>query len=259
MQSFCQWDWSMNRRIPQGEIPRAPFLVVVHDVCPVFESEVSAIVTALKPLIGRNMAAAVVPNWHGRDDINDRFHHSLNDHFDELLLHGWTHRREQGSGAVSFVTQGSDEFSGLSVADARHRLKLGQQKLGSLLGGPIAGFVPPAWQRGPIRPALLKETGLQYLMGYRTIEWSDGFSMCLSTFTWDVGRFAVLGLSAEWIGRLMQFSSPNRLTCLAVHPVDVPRGYLPRIVSIVDSLLAAGRTPCLPGELHSVLAKETAA
>ena len=37
--------------------------------------------------------------------------------------------------------------------------------------------------------------------------------------------------------------------CVAAHPIDAPRGYLPRIVRTVDSWLQSGRTPILPSEL----------
>lgn len=237
----------------------APFLVVVHDVCPVFQHEVTAIIDALNPSIGRKMAAAVVPKWHGQAIDDGRFCESLADHFDEILLHGRTHQRERGGGVISFVTQHSDEFAGLNADDALQRLKLGQEQLTKLFGHRIAGFVPPAWQRGPIRGEILQQSGLDYLMGYRAIQWADGHSIPLSTLTWDVGRFTSLGVAAEWVGRLLYRYSPQRMACLAIHPVDVSRGYLPRIVRFVERWMTAGGIPVVPGNLYRPLAKETAA
>lgn len=232
-----------------------PFLVVVHDVCPVFEQGVIAITHALKSRIGRKIAAAVVPNWHGQAIDDGQFCETVMDHFGEILLHGWTHQRDRAGGAVSFVTQQSDEFSGLRTDAALQRLKLGQERLSRLFNRRVAGFVPPAWQRGPIRPDILQQSGLEYLMGYRTIQWAQGHSIPLSTLTWDVGRFAALGVVAEWIGRTFYRHFPNSLACLAIHPIDVLRGYLPRIVQIVDQLTAAGGIPVLPGNLCPSLAK----
>ena len=35
--------------------------------------------------------------------------------FGEILLHGWTHQREAGYGMVSYLTNRSDEFTGLTA------------------------------------------------------------------------------------------------------------------------------------------------
>ena len=42
------------------------FAVVVHDVAPAFLPQLARIAEALAPRIGRRLAGAVVPCWHGR-------------------------------------------------------------------------------------------------------------------------------------------------------------------------------------------------
>jgi hypothetical protein len=77
----------------------------------------------------------------------------------------------------------------------------------------------------------------------------DGRRIPLSTITWDVGRFGRLGYVAETIGCALGRARNRSLRCLAAHPVDAARGYLPRIVRTVDSWLQSGGTPVLPSEL----------
>ena len=80
----------------------------------------------------------------------------------------------------------------------------------------------------------------------------DGRRIPVSTVTWDVGRFGRLGYVAESIGCALGRVRSRSLRCLAAHPVDASRGYLPRIVRTVDSWLQSGRTPILPSELLAI-------
>jgi predicted deacetylase len=235
----------------RGETERR-FAVVVHDVCPTHSHGTQEVVTALEPLVGTTISAAVVPNWHGTlFDAKLDFAGSVARQFGEILLHGWTHQREAGRGIVSYCTNGSDELTGLEADETSSRLRLGQDQLARLFGHRSAGFVPPAWQRGCIDPKLLRLHGLQFLFGYMAIESVDGRRIPLSTITWDVGRFAKLGYLAESVGRAQSMVRRHGLRCLAAHPVDASRGYLPRIVRTVDSWIQSGWTPILPGELLS--------
>ena len=226
------------------------FVVVVHDVCPAHSHGTRALLAALEPLVGNTISAAIVPNWHGTlFDAKLDFASWVAHQFDEILLHGWTHEREAGRGVVSYCTNASDEFMGLNHAETSSRLGLGQNQLTSLFGQRSAGFVPPAWQRGLVDRKTLCQHGLEFLFGYMAIDFVDGRRIPLSTITWDVGRFAPLGHVAESIGRALGRVRDRSLPCLAAHPVDVSRGYLPRIVRTVDSWLRSGRTPILPSEL----------
>ncbi len=233
-----------------AEVTERRFVVVVHDVCPIHSDEVQELFAALEPLVGRSISAAVVPNWHGAlFDTELGFAKWVMRQFGEILLHGWTHEREAGRGFVSYCTSASDEFTALSHDETSSRVRLGQNQLKNLFGHRSAGFVPPAWQRGLVDRKTLCEHGLEFLFGYMAIDFVDGRRIPLSTITWDVGRFGRLGYVAESIGCVLGRVRDRSLRCLAAHPVDASRGYLPRIVRTVDSWLQSGRTPILPSEL----------
>jgi predicted deacetylase len=235
------------------------FVVVVHDVCPSHSHEVQELLAALEPLVGRTISAAVVPNWHGAlFNAELGFAKWLARQFGEILLHGWTHQREAGRGIVSYCTNGSDEFAGLGHDETSARLGLGQIQLTNLFGHPCAGFVPPAWQRGSIDRQTLVRHGLQFLFGYMSIDFVDGRRIPVSTVTWDVGRFRRLGYVAASLGYALGTVRRRSLRCLAVHPVDASRGYLPRIIRAVESWLRSGRIPILPSELLAKVREDSA-
>ena len=232
------------------------FIVIVHDVCKAHADDIHRIVAALEPFVGRTIAAAVVPNWHGvRIDEEVCFTEWVTRQFGEILLHGWTHSRDARNGLVSFFTNRSDEFAGLTQDETNMRLQLGQSLLTEIFGPRVAGFVPPAWQRGRIRRETLVRHGLEFLFGYLSIELVDGRRIPVSTITWDVGRFGLLGYAAEMFGRVLCWGRSRSIPCLAVHPVDVARGFLPRIIRTVESWMQSGRTPVLPGKLFRLTSK----
>jgi predicted deacetylase len=220
---------NVNRTEYPGTVAaRREFIVVVHDACPVHSDEIQEVVSALEPLVGRTIAAAVVPSWHRSGfDAENCFAEWVTRHFGEILLHGWTHQRDE----------------------AGSRIQLGQNHLTNIFGAQAAGFVAPAWQRGRIERKTLGLHGLEFLLGYLAIECVDGRRVPVSTVTWDVGRFGRLGYAAALIGHALAWGRGRSIRCLAAHPADVSRGYLPRIIRTVESWMRSGRTPILPSEL----------
>ena len=73
---------------------RGRFVVAIHDVAPVFWSELEEIVRALGELVGRTVSLAVVPSWHGCWPLtaHPRFVGWLAERGGEQLLHGYEHR-----------------------------------------------------------------------------------------------------------------------------------------------------------------------
>ena len=229
------------------------FAVVVHDVAPVFERPTRAILRELAPRIGDRMTAAVVPCWRGVpwNRAGDRdFLRVVEEDFGEILQHGFTHRH-RGYGLVSILSGGANEFAGLSIREARTRLKQGRELLGGLFGSRIAGFLPPAWQAGRVAIEDLGRVGFEYTLGFRSIRFVDGRTIRLATWSWDWGVLAALGYMGEKIGDAVFAARPDVLPCLAIHPIDVDRGFLRRILRLVDRLAGEGRSPILLSELAS--------
>lgn len=222
-----------------------PFSIVVHDVAPPFISPITTILGQLKPLVQGPINAALVPNWHGESPApaTPGFGAFVRTHFDEVLLHGYTHCRNHGGSLLSCLTHKSDEFSGSPGTEAIERLRRGQAVMAELLGEPARGFIPPAWQRGPITLRLLSECGLHYCVGLTGIECANGRRIPLSTWSWDAGVIAELGYLGEATGAITFAVRRRALPCVVFHPVDVRRGHLPRGLRLVQAFLAKGRQP----------------
>ncbi|MBT4868262.1 MAG: DUF2334 domain-containing protein [Planctomycetaceae bacterium] len=223
------------------------FYVVMHDVAPCFLRQISAIVDALAPLIETRIAAAVVPSWHGKPIAAEDapFVDLVRERFDDVLLHGLTHSRSSGRGLVSFITGGADEFNGLTPEETDSRLQRGQAVMREQFDAPACGFIAPTFQRGRLTADRLARFGLNYAVGFRHIDFADGSRIPVATWCWDVSRWGTLGHVGHFYGNLRMRLYRNLLPCLAIHPVDVDRGFLPHIVKLTQKLLDEGRSPIL--------------
>src|SRR3954469_8895087 len=111
------------------------FAVVVHDVAPAFLPQLARIAEALTPRVGREVAGAVVPCWHGCpiEGPGGDFARFVAGGFGGVLEHGYTHRQDW-PGVLSRFTGRSDELVGLPREEVRHRLGLGRELLRRALG-----------------------------------------------------------------------------------------------------------------------------
>ena len=227
-----------------------PFCVVVHDVTPRFARDVDTILGQLTPLVGQQLASAVVPRWHGRAATGgDRacFRQWMTE-FGETLLHGWTHCRVRRPGLVSAVTNRADEFGGLRCAEILARVREGQQEMSEILGLALRGFVPPAWQL-PVNARELQPAGIDFVVRFTRLESSSTRPVPLATWSWDWGGVPGSGRIGSWIGPWRLRWQPLAIPCIVLHPTDVARGHLASAVAAIRHLLATGRTPCLPSQL----------
>jgi peptidoglycan/xylan/chitin deacetylase (PgdA/CDA1 family) len=222
-----------------------PFVVCIHDAAPPFARETAAMIRDLAPLVGRDLAFGVVPDWHGAWplDAHPGFCSMVQDAAAELLLHGCDHRRRTGRGPVSWLAEGSDEMNGLTGDDLTHTLARGQRTFIDAFGAAARGFIAPAWQRGDVRAG----SDVAYVMGFFSLD-APGRRVPLATWTWDCGRWRTLGHVGHATGRLLH-ALGGRTPVLAIHPRDLGRGYWPAILRLTRSLLDAGYEPRTPSDL----------
>lgn len=217
------------------------FLVCVHDATPAFAAETHALLRDLAPLVGRRISLGVVPDWHGKWplDAYPSYSQMIRERAEEFLLHGYFHQRRIGRGPVSVLTDGSDEMNGLDADGTRLTLERGQRAFVEAFGSAARGFLAPGWQRGHVRP---DTAGLDYTVGFFSLESRNGRNIPLATWTWDCGRWPWLGHIGHGLGRVSQFLDRGVPT-LAIHPRDLERGFWPGVLRQIEELLAAGYTP----------------
>jgi hypothetical protein len=147
----------------------------------------------------------------------------------ELVAHGLVHRRERPSTPTvrpfSWATGYSDELAGLSRARARELVRESRSILEDLFGRPIAGFVPPAFHWGPLRPVDLFDAGYTYGLGLTSLVHAGG-RVKVGTRSWDPGRLGawpLAGRALSAFGALSQLRG-GAVPCVVIHPDDVDRG-----------------------------------
>jgi hypothetical protein len=221
------------------------FHVSLHDVEPTRTNEIETVLDSLRPLVGDCLSVAVVPCWHGRllSPADSALLAAIQD-AGEVLQHGWTHRRETRPGLISAVTGRADEFAALSRDQARSRLERGRDLLENLLGRQVAGFLAPAFRRGCVDALEAARAGLSFLMGWSRLDSPGQPAIPLATTLWDLSPHQRLDWLGELGGRVAALRR-DALPVVAIHPVDVLRGDLPRALALVRSFLDAGRRPVL--------------
>ncbi len=187
------------------------------------------------------LAGAFVPRWHSLPPEPDDSAHwqRWTEFFAEILLHGWTHRREHRPGLVSLVTGRADELAGLLPRDVAARVAAGRSELEEIIGRPITGFVPPAWQL-PGGFAALRETGLEYSVGFRRLESSQPLRIPLATYSWDWGRLPLVGRLGAQLGTCFRLITPHAIPVIVLHPADVDRGSVSPAVARIRQLKDTG-------------------
>lgn len=226
------------------------FVIAVHDVAPVFRSELEVIVRALGGLVGPTVSLAVVPCWHGRWPLTAHPHFAgwLAERGGERLLHGYEHRSPNPRRPRSRVVGGADEFVGLSAAAAEERVHRGQALFRRVFGDEAAGFVAPAWQMGSLHAPRLASAGIRFVVELAGLTTVDGTRRSLASWSWDVGWLASRSRLGELAGSLLALRR-DAIPCVTVHPADVRRGHLPHALARIRRLLEAGRQPTLFGEI----------
>jgi hypothetical protein len=202
----------------------------------------------LAPLVGRRLSFAIVPDWHGAWPLaaHPGYCRLVQEASEELLLHGYFHRRRHGWGISTWLTGRSDEMNGLDPDETRRTVERGQRVFTEVFGEPARGFLAPGWQQGHVRPgngdAPGIDNGLDHVLGFFSLESSSGRSVPLATWSWDCGRWGWLGHVGHGIGWL-RHSLDRGVSVLAIHPRDLERGYWPKILRLTRELLETGYEP----------------
>lgn len=220
------------------------FHVCIHDATPLYARETRVLIRDLAPLIGRRLSFGVVPNWHGEWPLtaHPEYCSVLREGAEELLLHGYLHRRRRGRGPVALVAGSCDEMNGLDRDETGRTIERGQQVFMEAFGAAARGFLPPAWQRGHVRAESVNAFALDHVLGFFTLEAGSGRTIPLTTWTWDCGRWDWLGHIGHGLGWLLH-SFDRGVPVLAIHPRDLERGFWPAIVQLTGKLLDSGYEP----------------
>jgi uncharacterized protein len=220
-----------------------PFVICIHDATPAYADATRVMLRDLAPLVRRRLSFGVVPNWYGQWPLaaHPRFCRLLEESSEELLLHGYLHRRQRGWGPITLLA-GTDEMNGLDPGETQNTIERGQRVFADVFGAPARGFLAPAWQLGHVGRANWSTLGLEHVLGFFALQSWDGRRVPLATWSWECGRWSWLGHIGHGIGWLLQ-SLDRGVPTLAIHPKDLERGYWPKILRLIQQLLEGGYEP----------------
>ncbi len=223
------------------------FYIVLHDVTPRFSDAIHQVVDLLSPLVGNNIAASVVPQWHGDslEEFTPEFVNFVKSAFSEISLHGYYHKRDEGGGFRSWLTNNSDEFNGLNLEQTNARLEKGLATLQQIFNLTPRGFISPTFAAGKLEVEQLATQGIEFAVWMRSIIIHNQPSIPIATWCWDVSHFKGAGHVGHFYGNMRMLLYRNLLPCLAIHPVDIERGFSNKIKTLVELLLQQGRKPIL--------------
>jgi hypothetical protein len=226
------------------------FLVCIHDATPAYARETEVMIRDLAPLLGRHLSFGVVPEWHGAWPLASHpdYCRLIRNASEELLLHGYFHQRQRGWGPVTLLSGNGDEMNGLDLEETRRTVERGQRVFTEVFGEPARGFLAPAWQPGHVHPGEAKPLGVDYLLGFFSLESRAGRRVPLATWSWDCGRWGWLGHVGHGIGRGLH-SLDRGVPALSIHPRDLERGFWPSILRVTRELIETGYAPSTPAEL----------
>lgn len=243
------------------------FLVCLHDATPAYARETRIIIRELAPLLDRRLSIGVVPDWHGEWPLTAHrdYCRLVRENSDELILHGYFHRRHQGWGLAALFAGNCDEMNGLDPDETRRTLERGQRVFTDTFGEAARTFLAPAWQLGYVRAGANNHSGLEHILGFFSLESRNGRKVPLATYTWDCSRWAWPGHVGHGVGRLLHSMDREkrerrtadggrrlrqfRVPTLAIHPRDIERGFWPKIRRLTEELLEQGYEPSTAAEL----------
>src|SRR4051794_40628261 len=95
----------------------------------------------LAPLVGRRLSFGVVPDWCGQWPLASHpgYCRLVQEGSEELLLHGYFHRRRRGRTPLSWLVESSDEMNGLGELETQQTLERGQHVFTEVFGQPARG------------------------------------------------------------------------------------------------------------------------
>lgn len=221
-------------------------LASIHDVGPRFESEVDRLADLIGGVLGGpKFAMLVVPDHWGLAPLAEAaaFRARLRAWAAqgvEMFVHGWYHKdMADHSGMASFkarhMTAGEGEFLGLSEEVAARRMADGKALIEDAIGGPVAGFIAPAWLYGPGALAALRGAGFALAEDHMKV-WQPDTGAVLA-------RGPVVTWASRSVGRQLSSLAVAALARTAFHGMKVARVAVHPGDTTVPALLdSIGRT-----------------
>jgi predicted deacetylase len=240
-------------------------LASIHDVSPRFDGPISSLYDRMTRLLGgAKLAMLVVPDFWGEAPISrsPAFRRKLRAWAEEgveMFVHGWSHRDRavghRGLAALKarYLTAGEGEFLGLTQDEAALLMGDGKALLEDIIGGPVAGFVAPAWLYSDGAFRALKVQGFALAEDHFKV-WRPSDSAVLArgpVVSWASRSGPRVRASLAFAAVARKALRPSRTIRLAVHPGD---NGVPALLGSIDATVAALVASHAPGRYRDLQA-----
>jgi len=238
-------------------------LTSIHDVTPYHLDRLDRLVPIVEQAVGvGRYALLVVPDFHRSGLIRDNmaFARQLRGWSEagcEIFLHGFTHLDEvqHTSRAARLkaerMTAGEGEFLGIDYSEAAGKLEQGRTMLEDMIGGPVAGFIAPAWLYGPDSLKAIADRGFTLVEDHFRV-WNPQSGAVLArgpVLTYASRSPLRLASSLLW-SRLATIALARAKTVrFAVHPHDIDSPALVHEIGRALGAFSASHRPSAYREL----------
>ena len=234
-----------------------PALVVsIHDVSPLTQERVDAILQGLAKVGITRVSLLVVPNHHHRAPIasDAPFAAWLRRQVTaghEAVLHGYFHkreRREHESPSTRFFTRmytaDEGEFYDIGRNDAQALITKGRDELTACAGVEPAGFIAPAWLLSEAGEDAARALGFAYTTRLKTVADLPGRkTLPTQSLCWSVRSAWRRTVSLGWNQFLFRQLRRNPLLRISIHPPDIAHPAIWRQIVALASDAAKNRRP----------------
>lgn len=235
----------------EASAPRDALVVSVHDVTPSNRGEVEEMLRDIARCGVRVCSLLVVPDYHHQGSfVQDRpftgWLRELEEQGHEIVIHGYFHERPTrpneslvDKAVTRFYTQREGEFYDLDYAEAYARI---MKARGQFLEAGLTprGFIAPAWLLSADGERAVRDAELEYTTRLRTVrDVRHPATFAARSLVYSVHSSWRRGLSVLWNTAVREFTKPNPLARVSVHPPD--RHYPPIWRHALDSITTMQR------------------
>ena len=208
-------------------------VISIHDVSPLTREATEQILAELAELGVRKVSLLVIPDHHCKGHVLDdpefcAWLRSRVEGGDEVVLHGYFHRRDQRAGetfreklTTRYYTAGEGEFFDIPGADALRIVSQARQEFRKV-GLKPCGFVAPAWLLSDGADRALQRLGISYTTRIGGVfDYTTGIHHASRSLVWSTRSGLRRVLSRMWNASLFRRLQSCALLRIGIHPPDI--------------------------------------
>lgn len=230
-------------------------VVSLHDVSPLTRADCERMLADLRVAGVPRVSLLVIPDHHGRGHFFDdapfcAWLRGLEADGSEVVIHGYTHRRERKPGeSVSqkamtrFYTRDEGEFYDIGEKEAAELIARAQKEFAQAGLSPV-GFIAPAWLLSAAGERAARAAGCRYTTRLGTVtDFTRGETHASQSLVYSVPSAWRRTASLGWNALLLHRLRANPLLRLGLHPPDLHHPRIWRQILALTKKAAAQRTP----------------